>query len=470
MTFLEAAVEVLRRTGRPLPVRDISALAIRHKLLTHVGRDPEGTMKARLEAELGRPPALARVTAIRPDVFTLTEAAASVPSPPEPSPPPEASAAPPSRRRRRTRPIPASSDPATATLAAEPASEPAAGLPADPETPPGAGATAEAGETRSRRRRRRGGRRSKRKGQAAEAGAQPANAVAPGGPTPRPAAVAAPAPAPVRARAPEAPPQPAPAAAPSQAQSSGRPEIRSLADAAHRILRDHGDRRPVHYRQIAEMALKRKLVPPDLSDPRRAMKIALLDDLRSRRARGLRPRFYGEAGGLFALAGGRLDGWLLEAEERVGSAARALGDATKKALIARLKELPIDGVEQLVRRAFARRSGAEPAAVERQPGHVLLLAGDEGDRVLVRLQTAAPELSTLKAVGDRCRQQSVRGMLVSMTDVPPAVATLGSAAGVQILGVAELANLLAEAGVGVVRAAVAVEYLDDDLLESLTDP
>ena len=479
MTFLEAAVEVLRRAGRPLPVRDIAALAIRHKLLTHVGRDPEGTMKARLEAELVRPPALARVTAIRPDVFTVTEAAASVPSPPEspesPEPPSAAPATASGRRRRRTRPIPTSGIPSLSARdepAREPAAqEPEAQLRADLDAPAGTAGTSEAGGQRTRRRRRRGGRRSKRKGLASQA-AQPAVASPAPAPASAPAPVAAPAPkagladpSPARARGSEPPMSPAGGPAPP----AGRHETRSLADAAHRILRDHIDRRPLHYRQIAEMALKRKLVPTDLSDPRRAMKVALLDDLRWRRSRGLRPRFYGEAGGLFALAGGRLEAWLLEAEDRVASAARGLGDATRRALVARLKALPLEGVEQLVRRALARHSGAEPTTLERQPGHVLLAGGD-GDRVLVRLQTAAPERSTLMAVGDRCRQQSVRGMLVSLADVPAAVAAQGAAAGVQILGGAELAGLLAEAGIGVVRAAVTVEYLDDDLLESLTEP
>ena len=36
MPFLEAAVEVLRRAGKPLPVREIAALAIRDKLLTRI--------------------------------------------------------------------------------------------------------------------------------------------------------------------------------------------------------------------------------------------------------------------------------------------------------------------------------------------------------------------------------------------------------------------------------------------------
>ena len=43
MTFLEAAIEVLRREGKPLPVRRLAELAVKHSLLSVVGRDPEAT-------------------------------------------------------------------------------------------------------------------------------------------------------------------------------------------------------------------------------------------------------------------------------------------------------------------------------------------------------------------------------------------------------------------------------------------
>ncbi len=61
-------------------------------------------------------------------------------------------------------------------------------------------------------------------------------------------------------------------------------------------------------------------------------------------------------------------------------------------------------------------------------------------------------------------------MLVSLADVPPPIVGQGAACGVQVLGAAALAALLADAGIGVVRAAMAVEYLDDELLESLVEP
>src|SRR3989454_4310498 len=50
MTFTEAAVEVLRRAGKPLHYKEIADAALRENLLSHVGQDPEITMGQRLAA------------------------------------------------------------------------------------------------------------------------------------------------------------------------------------------------------------------------------------------------------------------------------------------------------------------------------------------------------------------------------------------------------------------------------------
>src|SRR5690554_4085093 len=54
MTFYEAAVEVLRRSKRPLHFKKITEVAIRDALLSHVGKTPETTMGERLELEVRR--------------------------------------------------------------------------------------------------------------------------------------------------------------------------------------------------------------------------------------------------------------------------------------------------------------------------------------------------------------------------------------------------------------------------------
>jgi ribonuclease E len=73
MTFTEAAIEVLRRAGKPLHYKDIAEAAVRESLLSHVGQDPETTMGQRLAA-MARREEERRVVAIAPDgTFALTE-------------------------------------------------------------------------------------------------------------------------------------------------------------------------------------------------------------------------------------------------------------------------------------------------------------------------------------------------------------------------------------------------------------
>lgn len=74
MTFYEAAVEVLRRTGRPLHFKKITELAIRDSLLSHVGKTPETTMGERLELEVRREDD-SIVVKTRPGVYALREEA-----------------------------------------------------------------------------------------------------------------------------------------------------------------------------------------------------------------------------------------------------------------------------------------------------------------------------------------------------------------------------------------------------------
>jgi len=73
MTFTEAAVEVLRRAGKPLHYSEIATVALRDNLLSHVGQDPEVTMGQRLAAMAKREEDR-KVVAVAPDgTFALIE-------------------------------------------------------------------------------------------------------------------------------------------------------------------------------------------------------------------------------------------------------------------------------------------------------------------------------------------------------------------------------------------------------------
>src|SRR3989475_1484263 len=73
MTFTEAAVEVLRRAGKPLHYKEIADAALRENLLSHVGQARETTMGQRLAA-WGRREDDRKVVAVMPEgTFALIE-------------------------------------------------------------------------------------------------------------------------------------------------------------------------------------------------------------------------------------------------------------------------------------------------------------------------------------------------------------------------------------------------------------
>ena len=56
MTFLEAALKILSREGKPLHFKELTERAMTKKLLTFVGRTPEVTMQTQLTAAIKKAP------------------------------------------------------------------------------------------------------------------------------------------------------------------------------------------------------------------------------------------------------------------------------------------------------------------------------------------------------------------------------------------------------------------------------
>jgi len=73
MTFTEAAVEVLRREGKPLHFRKIAEIAVRESLLDHVGKIPEETMADQLAAHCRLPGPDRRIVVVQHGTFALEE-------------------------------------------------------------------------------------------------------------------------------------------------------------------------------------------------------------------------------------------------------------------------------------------------------------------------------------------------------------------------------------------------------------
>src|SRR3569623_3512358 len=70
MTFLEAALDILKREGRPLHFKELTERAMTKKLLTFVGRTPEVTMQTQLTSAVKKAPGNPFVR-VKPGVFGL---------------------------------------------------------------------------------------------------------------------------------------------------------------------------------------------------------------------------------------------------------------------------------------------------------------------------------------------------------------------------------------------------------------
>src|SRR5690606_17247836 len=100
--FFEAANEVLREARHPLHFKEITELAIKKNLLSHVGRTPEVTMDARLVQELQCASVDTDIVKARPGVYALREWNGRTPA--DDDEPVHDEVASQRRRRRRRRP------------------------------------------------------------------------------------------------------------------------------------------------------------------------------------------------------------------------------------------------------------------------------------------------------------------------------------------------------------------------------
>ncbi len=73
MTFTEAAIEVLRREGKPLHFKKIAEIAIRESLLDHVGKIPDEVMAGQLATQCRLPFADRKVAVVQAGTFALSE-------------------------------------------------------------------------------------------------------------------------------------------------------------------------------------------------------------------------------------------------------------------------------------------------------------------------------------------------------------------------------------------------------------
>ncbi|MCB9507589.1 MAG: winged helix-turn-helix domain-containing protein [Myxococcales bacterium] len=455
MTFLEAAVEVLREAGRPLHFKKIADAALKRDLLSHSGKTPDDAMRARLEAEARRGGPGVVVEEVRPGIFgikagadlddsrqtiTLHDPALDEMPEPEPVVAEEALAA-----------DVADSEPAPAPQVANPA---------------GNGGD----ESRRRRRGRRGGRRRPEGG--APAGDEDADAAEGDDDGDDDGDI-------------DAAPAPAPAPAPSERNhqrhvearaerpAPAGPAVRDIAAAAVDIFRRRNDGSPLSASRVAE-ELARAGVGALGTLGTSALR-ATLSEANARRARDGRPPVFEEtkpnfwslaaaSGSSLARSYAALDQW--QARHRA-----ALVDT----LVERLTSAPEAALGTVVTLLLDRTGHTDITA---HSGAQLTLSA-RSPRGLTTATVAIRVFPTGRAVsaesvaafrGSLHAFQATEGVILAFGAVEDSAQTesaVPNLAPISILDVREVANRLIGAGVGVARFSVDVSCLDDAFLRDV---
>jgi len=522
MTFLEAALEILKRERKPLHFKELTEKAMERKLLTFVGRTPEVTMQTQLTSAVKKAPG-APFVRVKPGVFGLLRYPEGEPEPEKPAEmpaaedkPAEATGEARSRRRRRggrgrhrdrrgtegsnsdgakdpAREVPAGAregehDRGASLDDAEGAEEPnidslsaearAAALAetgvlegdgeddgADQDVDSGSEEASDGGvdvvidddsaddESHPR------GLADQQAGRAARAGESLRGE---GDTTPSPVVE----------------PTPSSSGAAPEGGTSGGRKVMSPVDAAIEILKGQSPGRGVHVRQIADSAVRKRLIHGEPNEAWRVMRAALSSEAKERLRAGVRPRIKSAGSGLYALSRRVPDADLEKAEFVFGEARRALRERTLAALEQRLGELASSSFEAIAR-VLLQREGFGPATfVKRVEGTVYVEAlrgrGFRPSRCLIALRpgmTAAGRraLGELRA-GIRARSQDEGVLLLAGRLSDEAIAEWKqSGQPIEVVDGPALAETCVRHGIGVLSASVVVDLVDADFFAELSE-
>ena len=266
---------------------------------------------------------------------------------------------------------------------------------------------------------------------------------------------------------------------PTQAGQSQpqQPRQMTLADAAYDVMRGASDGRALTHRQIAEIAVKRRLVRGELADVSRAVRVALVREQRHRDSEGLRPRIRNLGPGQYALGERKLEPELYNAERELLDRVSRTREATRVALRRRLRQLPPGAFELLMRLLLERLGMLGAEIVKRGEGVAYyggtMHRGSRSLKVLVAVRPGEGEL-TKEAIAELRAGVRLRGfdegMVLSTARAGAAAhAEVSAASGIELYDQDALTELLIKQHLGVRRMHLPVDYLDTELFNELLD-
>jgi hypothetical protein len=270
---------------------------------------------------------------------------------------------------------------------------------------------------------------------------------------------------------------------PSETGPGGR-RIMAPIDAAIEILKGQAPGRGVHVRQIADAAVRRRLIHGEPNEAWRVMRAALAAEPRERLRSGLRPRVRPAGSGLYALARRPPDMDLERAEYVFGEARRALRERTLAGLEQRLSELSPSAFEAIAR-VLLQREGFGPATFVKRVGgaeggmatiylEALRGRGSRPSRCLIGLRPGN-QAAGRRAIGELRAGMGARNqdegilMLAGRLGDDAIAEWRRPGPPIEVIDGAAMADTCIRHGVGIVNATVSVDFVDADFFAEISE-
>lgn len=236
----------------------------------------------------------------------------------------------------------------------------------------------------------------------------------------------------------------------------------SFTDAAEKILDQHGEKKPMHYRSITEKALEHGWLDTAGKTPEATMYAQIITEIKRNKKRGKQPRFAMHGKGYVGLAKWMGHGLTFEIEQHNAQ--------IRKELHKRLFKLTSDGFEELIAQLLAEIGFEKIEVTSKSKDGGIDVRGTlvVGDVISTRMAIQAKKW---KANVQAPTVQQVRGslgaheqgLIITTSDFSPGArkeAARPDATPVAIMNGEQLAMLLMAYGIGVSRSSTDLFDLD----------